>query len=66
MGNFIINCNIYYNNLNIKYKYMISEEADYYYTYENIYNYNNYGKILILLFIILFLIYIFSVIKKFN
>jgi hypothetical protein len=45
---------------------MISEESDYIYTYENIYNYNNYSKIIILLFVILFLIYIFSVIKKFN
>ena len=45
---------------------MISEESDYYYTYENIYNYNNYGKIILLLFVILFLIYLFSVIKKFN
>jgi hypothetical protein len=35
-------------------------------TYEKIYNYNDYTTILVVLFIILFTIYFFTVIQKVN
>jgi hypothetical protein len=45
---------------------MNKEIDNYYITYENIYNYNDYTKYLILLFIILLLIVILSSLKKYN
>lgn len=34
--------------------------------YQNIYNYNNYNKILLLLFVIYLCIYFLIIIKKYN
>ena len=47
---------------------MIQEEnnLDYYYTYENVYSYNNYSKIFLILFLILFILYILVTIKQIN
>lgn len=39
---------------------------DYLVTYENIYGYKNYNKVIILLFTLLLIIYLIIVIFKFN
>ncbi len=45
---------------------MEEENIIYDMSYENIYNYNNYNKILLLLFLIYLSIYFLIIIKKYN
>jgi hypothetical protein len=45
---------------------MNNYEDNYLVTYENIYGYKNYNKIIILLFSLLFIIYLIIVILKLN
>ena len=65
MDYFIINCRFYNYYLNIAKEYMNQESQDYLYTYQNVYKYNNYTNILIILFLILLLIYILNICKKY-
>ena len=45
---------------------MQEENINYDIEYQNVYNYNNYNKVLVLLFIIYLCIYFIIVIKKYN
>ena len=45
---------------------MEEENIRYSIDYQNIYNYNNYNKILIILFTIYLIIYFLIIIKKYN
>jgi hypothetical protein len=67
MDYFINNNWIYYNNL-IYYNIIMNNYSkdDYLVTYENIYGYKNYNKVIILLFTLLLIIYLIIVIFKFN
>lgn len=65
MDYFIINCRFYNYYLNIAKEYMNQESQDYLYTYQNVYKYNNYTNVLIILFLILLLIYILNICKKY-
>jgi hypothetical protein len=44
----------------------INEENNYIVTYENIYIYNNYTKVIIIIFLILFIFYILVILNKYN
>ena len=44
----------------------INEENNYIMTYENIYTYNNYTKVTIIIFLILFIFYILVILNKYN
>ena len=44
----------------------MTEEEEVFYKYEKIYSYKNYNKYLLSLFIILFLIYFYVIIEKYN
>jgi hypothetical protein len=45
---------------------MDKDSQNYLVTYENIYTYNNYKIVLLILFLILLIIYFLVVIKKYN
>lgn len=45
---------------------MQEENINYDIEYQNVYNYNNYNKVLVLLFIIYLCIYFIIIIKKYN
>lgn len=44
----------------------VNEENNYIITYENIYTYNNYTQVTIIIFIILFIFYILVILNKYN